>query len=138
MTSGDSRQPPRAESPSTRNVRFSGRMAVSSMPTSRAIGFFYDERPCLLALFRDVTERRQAEEKLKAEQRALRRMVLASDHERHLITYELHDGVAQQLLGAMMLLSIAGTSQGRDVEERRTPTVREWTPCVMHRRKSAG
>ena len=27
---------------------------------------FYDERPCLLALFRDVTERRQAEEKLKA------------------------------------------------------------------------
>ncbi len=62
----------------------------------------YDERPCLLALFRDVTERKQAEEKLQREQRALRRMVLASDRERHLITYELHDGVAQQLLGAMM------------------------------------
>jgi len=65
---------------------------------------FYDERPCLLALFRDVTERRQAEAKLKAEQNALRRMVLASDHERQLITYELHDGVAQQLLGAMIYL----------------------------------
>jgi PAS domain S-box-containing protein len=63
---------------------------------------FYDERPCLLALFRDVTERRQAEAKLKAEQNALRRMVLASDHERRLITYELHDGVAQQLMGAIM------------------------------------
>ena len=43
-------------------------------------------------------------------------MVLASDHERRLITYELHDGVAQQLLGAMMLLPIAGTSQGSEVE----------------------
>ena len=30
-------------------------------------------------------------------------MVLATDHERHLVTYELHDGVAQQLLGAKML-----------------------------------
>ena len=50
----------------------------------------------------DITDRKLAEEKVKAEQRALRRMVLASDHERRLITYELHDGVAQQLLGAMM------------------------------------
>ena len=74
---------------------------------------FYDERPCLLALFRDVTERRQAEAKLKAEQRALRRMVLASDHERHLITYELHDGVAQQLLGAMIYLESQEPPKGR-------------------------
>ncbi len=29
--------------------------------------------------------------------------MLASDHERRLITYELHDGPAQQLMGAMML-----------------------------------
>jgi two-component system sensor histidine kinase DegS len=31
-------------------------------------------------------------------------MVQANDHERHLITYELHDGVAQQLMAAKMLL----------------------------------
>ena len=73
---------------------------------------FYDGRPCLLALFRDVTERRQAEAKLKREQQALRRMVLASDHERRLITYELHDGVAQQLLGAKMLLESQERSKG--------------------------
>ncbi len=64
----------------------------------------YDDRPCLLALFRDVTERKQAAERLQREQQALRRMVLAGDHERHLITYELHDGVAQQLLGAIIYL----------------------------------
>ncbi|MCU0873646.1 MAG: PAS domain S-box protein, partial [Pirellulaceae bacterium] len=52
----------------------------------------------------DITDRKLAEEKVKAEQRALRRMLVASDHERQLITYELHDGVAQQLLGAMIYL----------------------------------
>ena len=56
---------------------------------------------------------KQAEEGLKAEQRALRRMVLASDHERRLITYELHDGVAQQILGAMMLLESQEPPKGR-------------------------
>lgn len=50
----------------------------------------------------DITDRKLAEEKVKAEQRALRRMVQAGDRERRLITYELHDGVAQQLLGAML------------------------------------
>jgi PAS domain S-box-containing protein len=74
---------------------------------------FYDERPCLLALFRDVTERRQAEAKLKAEQRALRRMLLASDHERQLITYELHDGVAQQLMGAILHFQSQEPREGR-------------------------
>jgi PAS domain S-box-containing protein len=52
----------------------------------------------------EITDMKQAEEKLKAEQRALHRMVLANDHERRLITYELHDGVAQQLMGALMVL----------------------------------
>ncbi len=62
----------------------------------------YNGRPCLIGFFRDVTERRLAEERLKAGQQALRRMLLAGDHERQLITYELHDGVAQQLMGAIL------------------------------------
>ena len=61
----------------------------------------------------DITDRKQAEEKLRREQRALRRMVLASDHERRLITYELHDGVAQQLLGAMLLFESQERVRGR-------------------------
>jgi PAS domain S-box-containing protein len=81
---------------------------------------FYDERLCLLALFRDVTERRQAEEKLKAEQQALRRLLLASDQERQLITYELHDGVAQQLLGAKMLFESQQPPKGRKSKSAET------------------
>ena len=67
----------------------------------------------ILSLCRDITERRRAEEKLKAEQRALRRMLLASDHERQLITYELHDGVAQQLMGAIMHFQSQEPGKGR-------------------------
>lgn len=61
----------------------------------------------------DVSDRKLAEEKVKVEQQALRRMVLAGDHERRLITYELHDGVAQQILGAKMLLATQQPSKGR-------------------------
>jgi len=60
-------------------------------------------RACrLVGSHADITVRKLAEEKVKTEQRALRRMVLAGDHERRLITYELHDGAAQQLMGAIM------------------------------------
>ena len=56
----------------------------------------------LMAVYRDITERKQAQDALQKEQDALRRMLQASDRERELITYEIHDGVAQQLLGALM------------------------------------
>jgi len=65
---------------------------------------FYDERPCLLALFRDITERKQAEEALKKEYRNLKHLLHSSDHERQLIAYEIHDGLAQELAGALMQL----------------------------------
>lgn len=64
----------------------------------------------------DITDRKLAEEEVKAEQRALRRMLVASDHERRLITYELHDGVAQQLLGALLLLASQEHTRSRKSE----------------------
>ena len=63
---------------------------------------FYDERPCLLGLFRDITERKQAEEALERERRTLKHLLHASDHERQLIAYEIHDGLAQELAAAIM------------------------------------
>jgi signal transduction histidine kinase len=62
----------------------------------------YGGRPCLLGLFRNITERRQAQETLKKERCALRRLLQSSDHERQLIAYEIHDELAQQLTGTMM------------------------------------
>ncbi len=65
---------------------------------------FYHDRPCLLALFRDITERKQAEEALRKQHRNLRHLLHSSDHERQLIAYEIHDGLSQQLAGALMQL----------------------------------
>jgi len=59
-------------------------------------------REILQAVVRDITERKQAEESLRSEQRALRRLLKAHDQERKLIAYEIHDGVAQLLSAAVM------------------------------------
>ena len=58
----------------------------------------------LMAIIRDVSERKRAEESLKKEHRTLRHLLESSDHERRLIAYDIHDGLAQQLAGAIMQL----------------------------------
>ena len=62
----------------------------------------YNGRPSLIHLLRDTTERRQTQEALKKEHRTLKHLLRSSDHERQLIAYEIHDGLAQQLAGALM------------------------------------
>jgi PAS domain S-box-containing protein len=54
------------------------------------------------AVGRDVTDLKKAQEALAREHRALKRLLQSSDHERRLIAYEIHDGLAQQLAGALM------------------------------------
>lgn len=71
----------------------------------------------ILSLCRDITDRKRAEEQLKTQQRALHRMILAGDHERRLVTYELHDGVAQQLVGALMHLQAQAPRTGQESKE---------------------
>lgn len=60
----------------------------------------------LAVVITDITERRQAQAALERERRTLDRMLQASDHERQLIAYEIHDGLAQQLAGAIMQFEI--------------------------------
>ncbi len=62
----------------------------------------YGGRPSVLGLFRDITERKQSLEALQREHRTLKHLLQSSDHERQLIAYEIHDGLAQQLAGAIM------------------------------------
>jgi PAS domain S-box-containing protein len=62
----------------------------------------YAGRSCALGIFRDVTERRRASEALLRERRTLKHMLKASDHERRLIAYDIHDGLAQELAAAIM------------------------------------
>ncbi len=52
----------------------------------------------------NITERVRAAEKIKQEQRLLRRLLSIHERERQLIAYEIHDGFVQQATGAKMLL----------------------------------
>jgi len=67
-----------------------------------------------VAIIRDITKRRQAEEAVQKEQRLLRRSLSLHDRERKLLAYEIHDGLAQQLTGSLLLLQ---SIQGRDPEQ---------------------
>ena len=50
----------------------------------------------------DITDRKRVEEALAKERQSLWRMLQASDHERQIISYEIHDGLAQYLAAAGM------------------------------------
>jgi PAS domain S-box-containing protein len=65
-----------------------------------------DGRCCLAGIFRDITERKQAEQVLQRERQSLWRMLQASDHERQTISYEIHDGLAQYLAAAVMQFQV--------------------------------
>jgi PAS domain S-box-containing protein len=56
----------------------------------------------IVTLIEDITARKQAEEALERERQSLWRMLQASDHERQIISYEIHDGLAQYLAAAGM------------------------------------
>ena len=66
----------------------------------------YNGRDAALLFFHDVTQRRQARIALERERQTLEHMLRASDHERQLIAYDIHDGLAQQLAGALMQFQI--------------------------------
>ncbi len=62
----------------------------------------YNQRPAWISFFHDVSERKRAQDALEREHRTLRHLLQSSDHERQLIAYEIHDGLAQYLTGALM------------------------------------
>lgn len=66
----------------------------------------YHGRPSLICYFHDTTERKQAQEALERERQSLWRMLQASDHERQIISCEIHDGLAQYLAAANLQFQV--------------------------------
>jgi PAS domain S-box-containing protein len=77
----------------------------------------YNGRPCVIGFFRDISERKHVHERLQREHRTLKYLLQSSDHERQLIAYEIHDGLAQQLAGAIMQLQTFGHRKDRNPTE---------------------
>jgi PAS domain S-box-containing protein len=65
----------------------------------------------IMAVVRDVTERKQAEAAIRKEQRFLRHLIDLQERDRKLMAYEIHDGLAQQLTGALFKLQSLETVQ---------------------------
>jgi len=80
-------------------LRKDGTVFYADIATNR---LSYRGRPCVIGFFRDVTDRKQAEEALERERQSLWRMLQSSDHERQIISYDIHDGLAQYLAAATM------------------------------------
>ena len=58
-----------------------------------------------------------ANEHLRREQKLLKQSLRMHDRERQVIAYEIHDGLAQQLVGAEMALQLAGQALSSDAEQ---------------------
>ena len=65
----------------------------------------------------DVTAQKQAEEALQRQHQTLKNLLRSSDHERQLIAYEIHDGLAQQLAGAIMQFETFDYLKDKDPKE---------------------
>jgi PAS domain S-box-containing protein len=70
-----------------------------------------------VVIARDVTERHQAVEKLKNEQRSLRRLLNLQERDRQLVACEIHDGFVQEVIGAKMLLESVARKPDVEGEE---------------------
>jgi PAS domain S-box-containing protein len=80
-------------------LRKDGTVFFADISNTRIV---FHGRPCMIGIFRDITERKQTQDALGRERQSLWRMLQASDHERQTISYEIHDGLAQYLAAAGM------------------------------------
>lgn len=71
----------------------------------------------IIVIGTNVTQGRLAAEAVKKEQRLLRQMLELHERERRLISYEIHDGFAQQLTGALYRLQAFRETLARDAAE---------------------
>ncbi|NLF06898.1 MAG: PAS domain S-box protein [Pirellulaceae bacterium] len=80
----------------------------------RLVPLVLDRHRLMFGLARDISERKRAEEEVFKEQRLLRELLDLQEQDRKLISYEIHDGLAQQLTGANMQLQAVGHMLERD------------------------
>ncbi len=71
----------------------------------------------VVALIEDITARKRVQEALARERQSLWRMLQASDHERQIISYEIHDGLAQYLAAATMQFQVFDELRNSSPEE---------------------
>lgn len=82
--------------------------------------FFYNEKPTVLSISRDITERKQAEEKLRRTSKLLRELAKhlqsVREEERTMIAREIHDELGQVLTALKIQVSLLANKLKDDQE----------------------
>jgi PAS domain S-box-containing protein len=73
-----------------------------------------------LGIVEDIDDRKRAQAALERERKTLWHMLRSSDHERQLIAYDIHDGLAQQLAAAAMQFQTYDHLKIHDPESAKT------------------
>jgi len=82
--------------------------------------FFYNDKPTVLSIARDITERKQAEEKLKRTSKLLRELAThlqsIREEERTMIAQEIHDELGQVLTALKIQISLLAKKLNKNQE----------------------
>ena len=82
--------------------------------------FFYNDKPTILSIARDITERKQAEEKLKRTSKLLRELAThlqsVREEERTMIAQEIHDELGQVLTVLKIQVALIANKLNADQE----------------------
>jgi len=82
--------------------------------------FIYNEKPTILSIARDITERKQAEEKLRRTSKLLRELAThlqsVREEERTMIAQEIHDELGQVLTALKIQVSLLANKLNNDQE----------------------
>jgi PAS domain S-box-containing protein len=94
-----------------------------------------------VAVIRDITRRKRAEEALQKEQRLLKQTLDLQERDRKLVAYEIHDGLAQQLAGALYKFQAVErlrSSDPREAEAVLAEGLRTLTAAMTETRRLIG
>jgi PAS domain S-box-containing protein len=78
-----------------------------------------------LAMIEGIADQKKAEQRLHEKQENLKRVLNAYDRDRQLISYEIHDGLAQQLAGALMQLDVYRQAKDSEAAQQALATAQQ-------------
>ncbi len=74
----------------------------------------YDGDPAILTGLIDITRRMDTEQALRSERRLLKRLLDLHERDRQLISYEIHDGIVQDMTASLMFLESSRPPEDAD------------------------
>ncbi len=98
---------------------------VSKRFSARVVPYGDADDPLVLWVARDISDLHHTQSKLKADEALMRNLLQLQEDERKLLSYELHDGLVQYMVGAHMALE--GVFGGLHPDQRKSRESLTWS-----------